>query len=71
MRPTEKQKAICDAIIREVSWWRDSNDIDSPTHYADLEDCLSADLDDLIGKSERYVIQQKMTGIFHVIRRRK
>lgn len=49
----------------------DSNDINSPTHYSDLEDCLAADLDDLIGDSERYMIQQKLTRIFEIIKRNK
>lgn len=71
MKPTEKQKAICEAIIREVYWWRDTNDINSPTHYADLEDCMSADLDDAIGESERYKLQQKMIRIFEIIKRNK
>ena len=71
MKPTERQKAICDAIIREVQWWRDSNDINSPTHYSDLEDCLRADLDDEIGESERYMLQQKLIRVFEIIKRNK
>lgn len=71
MKPTDKQRKICDAIIREISWWRDSNDINSPTHYADLEDCLTANLDDLIGESERYMMQQKLTRIFEIVKRNK
>ena len=71
MKPTEKQIAICNAIIREVSWWRDSNDIESPTLYADMGDCLSVDIDDIIGESVRMLIQQKLEEILYLIKQNK
>lgn len=71
MKPKRKQIAICNAIIQSVGWWRSSNDINSQTHYADLEDCLRAELDDEIGESERYMLQQKLTRIFEIIKRNK
>lgn len=71
MKPTEKQKKICEAIIREVSWWRDTNDIHSKSIYPNMEGCLSADLDDEIGESERYMIQQKLVRIFEIVKRNK
>ena len=37
MRTNRVQRHICDFIIDQVTWWRDSNDIDSPTHTCDLE----------------------------------
>lgn len=35
MKATDKQKQICDLIIQQASFWKSSNDIDSPTHYCD------------------------------------
>ena len=35
MKATYKQKEICDLIINQVSFWKSSNDINSPTHYCD------------------------------------
>lgn len=35
MKTTPKQKEICDLIISQVSFWKSSNDINSPTHYCD------------------------------------
>lgn len=35
MKATNKQKEICDLIINQVSFWKSSNDINSPTHYCD------------------------------------
>lgn len=44
MKTNRVQQHICDFIIEQVTWWRDSNDIDSPTHLSDLE----SRLDDLV-----------------------
>ena len=45
MKPTETQKTVCEALIKQLQFWRDTNDIDSPTHYTDMDallnDCLS------------------------------
>lgn len=35
MKANDKQKQICDLIINQVSFWKTSNDINSPTHYSD------------------------------------
>lgn len=35
MKATDKQKEICDLVIQQASFWKSSNDIDSPTHYCD------------------------------------
>lgn len=35
MKANDKQKQICDLIISQVSFWKTSNDINSPTHYSD------------------------------------
>lgn len=37
MTPTETQKALCNAVIAQAEFWRDSNDIDSLTHYNENE----------------------------------
>ena len=52
MKPTELQKKICEHIITEVKYWRDTNDIDSPTHAVDLHDCLLAELGDDLNELE-------------------
>ena len=44
MKTNRIQQHICDFIIEQVQWWRDSNDINSPTHLSDLE----ARLNDLV-----------------------
>ena len=38
MKPSEKQKKICELIKSTASYWMNSNDIDSPTHVNDFEE---------------------------------
>ena len=38
MKPNKQQKAICELIKSQVSYWMSSNDIDSPTHLCDIDE---------------------------------
>lgn len=46
MKTNRIQQHICDFIIEQVEWWRDSNDINSPTHLSDLESRLNDIVED-------------------------
>lgn len=54
MKTNRLQQHICDFIIEQVEWWRDSNDINSPTHFSDLE----SRLDDLV-EDEGWINEHK------------
>lgn len=41
MKTNRVQQHICDFIIEQVEWWRDSNDINSSSHFSDLKDGLN------------------------------
>jgi hypothetical protein len=43
MKPTKLQKEVCDSIITIVKSWRDTNNIDSVTHMANVEKLLYTD----------------------------
>lgn len=44
MKTTKQQQQLCDLIIEQATWWKNSNDISSPTHNSDLE----SRIDDLV-----------------------
>ena len=67
-KPNEMQKRVCEAIIREVSWWRDTNDINSPSHYGNLEGCLNADLDEVITEFDLSVLKAKMANLLDFVK---
>ncbi|MBQ8521915.1 MAG: hypothetical protein IJ456_11225 [Bacteroides sp.] len=41
MKPSKQQKAICELIKSQASFWMNSNDIDSPTHVCDIDEEVS------------------------------
>ena len=45
MKPTEKQIKVIDSILSIIKTWKNSNDIDSPTHTVDIHEFLYADLE--------------------------
>ena len=45
MKPTEKQIKVIDSILSIIKTWKNSNDIDSPTHEVEIRDFLYADLE--------------------------
>ena len=37
MKPNKLHKELCELVIKQAEFWRDTNDINSPTHYCDNE----------------------------------
>lgn len=45
MKPTKKQIKVIDTILSIIKTWKDTNDIDSPTHTVDIHEFIFADLE--------------------------
>lgn len=45
MKPTQKQLEIIKFCKFIINCWENTNDINSPTHFVDIEDCANADLE--------------------------
>lgn len=73
MKTNRIQKHICDFIIGQVEWWRDSNDIDSPTQFSDLEDRLNDIVEDEGWTDEQraYELLEGLIGLLVTIRQLK
>ena len=73
MKTNRTQKHICDFIIGQIEWWRDSNDINSTTHLSDLEDRLNDLVEDegWIDKEEADCIETQLIGLLNQIRHLK
>lgn len=67
-KPTKIQIEVCDALIREIGWWKNSNDINSPTHFVDIEDCMKADLGDFLSDNKIDSIIDKLQDLLNEIR---
>lgn len=68
MKATDIQKDVCNSLIRTICWWRDSNDITSPTHLVDVEECLRADFESELSEHEIEVIIEKMEDLYWFVR---
>lgn len=73
MKTNRVQKHICDFIIEQMDWWRDSNDIDSPTHLSDLESRLNDLVEDegWIDGTQAYELLNRLTDLLITIRQLK
>lgn len=45
-KPTDFQKRVIEAVVNEVRWWANSNDIHSPSHYTSIEYEMFSNLDE-------------------------
>lgn len=73
MKTNRLQRHICDFIIEQVEWWRDSNDINSPTHFSDLESRLNDIVEDegWISDLQAYELDVYLTNLLVAIRNLK
>ena len=63
MKPTEKQKKICEFCQGILRIWIYTNDINSPTHFVDIEDFTHAECFDEIIDEELIVILEVLLNI--------
>jgi len=69
MKPTEKQIKVIDTILSIIKTWKNSNDIQSPTHRCDIRDFLYADLrtDDIISQRACEVFEDELEDLLYAI----
>lgn len=70
MKPTEKQIKVIDTILSIIKTWKDTNDIDSPTHFCDMHEFMYADLEseDIVTQDESEKIEDKLSDLLIQIR---
>lgn len=69
MKATDRQQKVCDAIISQIEYWRDTNDLFSPTHDSDIEDCVWADLEGVITDREMHTLVKELDKILQFVRK--
>lgn len=68
MKATEYQKKTIDSILSIIKTWKNTNDINSPTHYVDIEEFLYADLYDTINIVDIEYISEKLKELLTLIK---
>ncbi|MBO7692960.1 MAG: hypothetical protein J6Y28_01670 [Acholeplasmatales bacterium] len=69
MKPTEKQIQVIDVILSIIKTWKNTNDINSPTHTVDIHEFLYADLEieDLIYSAETEELENSLCNLLYTI----
>lgn len=73
MKPTPRQKHLIEVVQNQASFWMSTNDIDSPTHYSDMEEEVSKlewDTDHLT-KEDAKKFEDLLGDLFDFIKARK
>ena len=67
MKANDKQIAIINYLQTQLSYWRDTNDIDSPTHGGDInEETINIDCE--LSDDEESVLEEETYNILKYIR---
>ena len=69
MKANKIQNYLCDVILSQQSFWRNSNDITSPTHLTDIEEVCFAQLDNLISDDDRKELVEKLQDLYWFFRK--
>jgi len=70
MRPTDKQKAVAKLIQDQAVFWSGTNDISSPTHYCDIDECIGNEvLDETITEKEAVVLEKHLNMLLSFIKK--
>lgn len=69
MKANKIQQRICDVIQSQQSFWKNSNDITSPTHLVDIEEECFTQLFDFLTEQERLEFEEKLQDLYWFIRK--
>lgn len=68
MKPTKTQKAVIDAVIETLMYWRAVNDIDSPDIYNDMDEAYKDSLEDCLSEKEIEELKAETCNLFQFIK---
>lgn len=72
MKPTPRQKKLIEEVQNQASFWMNTNDIDSPTHYGDMEaEVQSLEMEDVLSKEDAKKFEDLLGDLFDFIKARK
>ena len=68
MKPNNGQIKIIESIRSTLSFWENTNDIDSPTHECDIDETLYADCEEILNDGQRYRLSKTLIKVLNIIR---
>ena len=72
MKPTPRQQKLIEEVQNQAHFWMNTNDLDSPTHYCDIEEeTFKLEMDDLLTKEERKEFEDRLSDLLDFIKSKK
>ena len=71
MKANKIQQYICDVIASQANFWKNSNDITSPTHISDIEEECYAQLCNLVNDDIVSSLENKLIDLYWFVRKNK
>jgi hypothetical protein len=68
MKPTKTQKAVIDAVIETLKYWRTVSDINSPDIYNDMDKAYRDSLEDCLSEKEIEELKAETCNLFQFIK---
>lgn len=64
---SNKQEDIITEIKKQLSYWENTNDIESPTHVSDINE--EVDKNELLDEPERFELKLRLNEILSFVKR--
>jgi hypothetical protein len=72
MKPTPRQQKLIEEVQNQASFWMNTNDLDSPTHYGDLEEEVKKFVwDDDLSKEDAKKFEDLLGDLLDFIKSKK
>lgn len=73
MKPTDKQIAMARVIQEQGIFWEKTNDINSPTHFTDIEEevMVRLEMEDLLNDDEANELIELLSNLCSFVKKHK
>jgi len=69
MKATPRQQKLIEEVQNQASFWMNTNDITSPTHYCDIEEEVrKLEMDDLLTKADAKKFEDLLGDLYDFIK---
>jgi hypothetical protein len=72
MKPTPRQQKLIEEVLNQAHFWMNTNDLDSPTHYCDIEEEMNKlEWDEVVSKEEKKKFEDLLCDLLDYIKSKK
>jgi len=71
MKPNKNQLLVIESIRSTIGFWESTNDLDSPTHLCDIDECTMADLGGILPDDKISQLCDALQTLYFIIKNTK